>query len=351
MSVTSARSVLSAIDRAKYQTFPIRISRLGQWNILPELDRLASLDELRSHPGIPVTLNPSGEGGHLTPPGATRRQDEIDLDVVFPLLHGVFGEDGTVQGLLTLADVAFVGAETMASALGMDKIFSKYAFQQAGLEAVPFWWFYRQVWRENPEAICSEIERRFDYPCFIKPSNTGSSVGVAKAHHRGELRQAIEEAASLDLKILIEKAIHAREIECGVLGNEVPEASVAGEVTYTHEFYDYEAKYQDNATEVIVPADLPEPVSEQVRSWAVRAFQAIDACGMARVDFFLERGTNRLYLNEINTIPGFTPRSMFPMLWAASGVTYPALIDRLIVLALQRRQQRQTTQGYGKSNV
>jgi D-alanine-D-alanine ligase len=174
---------------------------------------------------------------------------------------------------------------------------------------------------------------------------------VAKAHHRGELRQAIEEAAALDLKILVEKAIQAREIECGVLGNEVPEASVAGEVTYTHEFYDYEAKYQDDATEVTVPADLPESVSKQVRSWAVRAFQAIDACGMARVDFFLERGTNRLYLNEINTIPGFTPRSMFPMLWAASGVSYPALIDRLIVLALQRRRQRQTTQGYGKNNV
>ena len=346
VSEVSARSVMAAMDRERYRIFPIRILRNGQWRLLPEIEAGASIEQSLAEEGKQVLPDPSGQGGRLLSMADSGEVGMAEVDVFFPLLHGVFGEDGTVQGLLALTSTPYVGAEVAASALGMDKILSKPVFEQAGLTVVPFWWFTRSAWRKKPDAILDEIERRFGYPCFIKPANTGSSVGVAKAHDRAELKAGITAAAELDLKILIEQALDVRELECAVLGNDKVRTSVVGEVVCGHEFYDYEAKYIDEGTRVLVPADLPEVVADQVRRWAEQAFRAIDGCGMARVDFFLDRKTDRLYLNEINTIPGFTPRSMFPMLWQASGLGYSELVEKLIALALERYEQRRTTQGY-----
>ncbi len=350
VSVTSARCVLEAIDREKYEVVPIRISRNGRWAVLPPLGELESLDNLERLSGGCRALSPWGEGGQLVSAAGMREDPGAPLDVVFPLLHGVFGEDGTVQGLLALADVASVGAGVSASALGMDKVLQKQLFQQAGLKVPAHWAFPRKQWQRQPEEVAGEIEGRFGYPCFVKPANTGSSVGISKAHDRQELTAAIDQAAGLDLKVLVEQAIDARELECGVLGNEEPEASVVGEVISCHEFYDYEAKYIAEGTQIIIPAEIEPQLSRQVQEWAIRAFQAIDACGMARVDFFLERGTDQLYVNEINTIPGFTPRSMFPRLWQTSGLSYRQLIDRLMELALERHRERRKTQGYEETD-
>ena len=346
VSVTSARCVLEAIDREKYEVVPIRISREGRWAVLPPLAELDSLEELETLPGRSGALFPWPEGGRLAPAAGDSAVAYRRLDVVFPLLHGVFGEDGTVQGLLALADVACVGAGVPASAAGMDKILQKRLFQQSGLKVPAHWWFFRKQWYGQPESVIGEIERRFGYPCFVKPANTGSSVGISKAHDRRELTAALNLAAELDLKVLVEEALDARELECGVLGNEQPEASVVGEVVSCHEFYDYEAKYIAEGTQILIPAEVEGDITRLVQAWAVRAFQAVDACGMARVDFFLARNTHQLYVNEINTIPGFTPRSMFPRLWQTSGLSYSELIDRLIELALERHRERQKTQGY-----
>jgi len=350
VSVTSARCVLEAIDREKYEVIPVRISRSGRWTILPPLAELNSLDQLESLPGGSGTLSPWRAGGELAAASGGSGASGGTFDVAFPLLHGVFGEDGTVQGFMSMADVAYVGAEVLASALGMDKILMKNVFQYAGLKVPAYWGFSRNLWERQPERVMDEIEQRFGYPCFVKPANTGSSVGVSKVHDREELAAALGQAAGLDLKVLVEQAIDGRELECGVLGNEEPEASGVGEVISCHEFYDYEAKYVDDGTRVVIPAEIEPAVAEKVRRWAIEAFQTIDACGMARVDFFLERGTNELYVNEINTIPGFTPRSMFPMLWQASGLSYRRLIDRLIELALERHRERRKTQGYEETN-
>ena len=346
VSITSAQCVLRAIDGEKYEVVPIRISRNGRWTVLPSPPRLDCLAELGRLPGAAGVFSPLKEGGRLISPSDSTAAPAAPVDVVFPLLHGVCGEDGSVQGLLTLAGVAYVGAEVAASALGMDKVLMKHVFQQAGLPVAPFWWIARRRWQDEPDAVAREVERRLGYPCFVKPANTGSSIGISKAHDREELTEAFRQAARLDLKILVEKAIDARELECGVLGNDSPQASVVGEVFPGHEFYDYEAKYGDEGTRIQIPAEIDPALAAKVQAQSVAAFQAIDACGLARVDFFLERRSHQLYVNEINTIPGFTPQSMFPRLWEAGGVAYPELIDRLIELALERHEERQRTQGY-----
>ncbi len=266
---------------------------------------------------------------------------EGKLDVIFPVLHGPYGEDGTIQGLLELADIPYVGAGVAASAVSMDKELMKTIFKQKSLPVLKWLTIKRKDWQKDKEEILSLIQNTFEYPLFVKPTNLGSSVGITKVHRKEELEKAIDLASSYDRKILIEEGLEgAREIECSVLGNDEPQTSVVGEVKPAGEFYDYDSKYIDQATQLIVPADLPENVSGKVRKIALCAFKAINAAGMARVDFFVTKKENKIYLNEINTIPGFTSVSMYPRLWEASGVSYPELIDRLIQMALERYQDK-----------
>jgi D-alanine-D-alanine ligase len=270
------------------------------------------------------------------------------VDVVFPVLHGPYGEDGTIQGLLEIADLPYVGAGVLGSALGMDKAAMKSVFKAHGLPVVEHMLVLRKAWAAHPERVLEEIEARFTYPLFLKPANLGSSVGVSKAHHREELVRGLNLAARFDRKILVEAAVNAREVECSVLGNDEPIASIPGEVVPCNEFYDYKAKYIDNASKLYIPADLPAETTKLVQELAVRAFVALDCAGMARVDFFLCRDTGKLYVNELNTIPGFTSISMYPKLWEASGIPYPELIDRLIELAIERYNDKHASEtSYG----
>jgi D-alanine-D-alanine ligase len=337
VSVVSARCVLDTVDRNRYEVTPVRISRGGAWEMLPDLSKLDSLEPLDTLPGVPVYLRPGCSGGTLTPLVGSKGS-ELKADVYFPLVHGRYGEDGTLQGLLEMAGAVYAGAGVAASALAMDKVLTKAAFRQAGLAVAESLVFRQSRWEADSESIIRGIEQQVGYPCFIKPANTGSSVGITKVHNREELPAAVSRAAEVDSKMLAEIALDAREIECGVLGNEEPEASVPGEVFPRHEFYDYEAKYAGQGSRVEIPAPLEEELTEQVRRAAVTAYQSIDCSGMARVDFFLDRKSHQLYINEINTIPGFTPQSMFPLLWKESGISYPALIGRLIELAMEKKR-------------
>jgi D-alanine-D-alanine ligase len=262
------------------------------------------------------------------------------VDVVFPVLHGPYGEDGTIQGLLELAGVPYVGAGVLGSAVGMDKIAMKMIFAQAGLPICRWLAVQRHAWRADPIAVQERVATTLGFPCFVKPANLGSSVGISKVRRADELPRALDEAAAHDRRLIVEEGIDGRELECAVLGNDHPRASVVGEIVPHREFYDYLAKYTDGQSDLIIPADVPPATAADVRALACRAFQAIDGAGLARVDFFLERGTDRLLLNEINTIPGFTRFSMYPKLWEASGVAYPALVKELVRLALERQQDR-----------
>jgi D-alanine-D-alanine ligase len=278
-------------------------------------------------------------------PYAILRTGAAGVDVVFPVLHGPFGEVGSIQGLLEMAGLPYVGAGVLGSALGMDKDLQKTVFRARGLPVVDWLAFTRRQWQDQAQAICGQVEAKLGYPCFTKPVNLGSSVGISKAHDRSQLIQGVNLAARFDRKLMVEQAaLDCREIECAVLGNDDPLASVLGEVRPRREFYDYAAKYVTDDTDLIVPAQLPAAVSDQVRHMAVQAFQAIDCAGMARVDFFVGRETGQVIINEINTIPGFTAISMYPKLWEASGIPYPELIDRLIELALQRHADRARSQ-------
>lgn len=347
VSLISARSVMAALDQEKYEIYPIGITKEGRW--ITSGDPMALLRGEGDHPlaalegeereeAAPCTALEPAPGRDLVP--GTSRGRFPDVDVVLPILHGPFGEDGTVQGLLELADLPYVGAGVLGSALGMDKIAQKQVLRANGLPVVDFVPVLRSRWQREPETILAEIEARLEYPIFIKPANLGSSVGITKAHHREELRQGLEVAARFDRRLLAEAGINAREIECAVLGNDAPIASVPGEVIPCHEFYDYRAKYLDEGSELLIPAPLDEATSAQVRELAIRAFLAIDCAGMARVDFFLCKDTGRLYINELNTIPGFTPISMYPKLWEASGIPYAELLDRLIELAIERYEDK-----------
>jgi D-alanine-D-alanine ligase len=342
VSLVSAASVMKALDTTKYEIVPIGITRDGHWRVGSGAVQLLP-QVLES--GEPVTPSVDPAGPKLLP--ITRSTLTMDsrpqIDVVFPVLHGTFGEDGTVQGLFELADLPYVGAGVLASAAGMDKDVMKRLFRDAGLPVVPWESVLRSDWENNPAAVRKRIEKRLRYPLFVKPANLGSSVGISKVHRRRELPAGLNLAAQYDRKILVEKAVDAREIECSVLGNDAPQASVPGEVVPVNEFYDYEAKYIKEGSELIIPAPLTPRQTKQVQEIAVRAFQAIDGAGMARVDFLLDRKTGRVYLNEINTIPGFTSISMYPKLWEASGVPYSQLLDRLIELALERHAEKSHT--------
>jgi len=348
VSLMSARSVLGALDPGKYEIVQIGITKEGRWLVSSDaverlIERAEAAGALEGEPPSTETvalLADPGRGGRLLRRGERAPTDMPPLDVLFPLVHGQTGEDGALQGLFELAGVAYVGAGITGSAVGMDKEIAKAVWSAAGLPVGEYRVFRRSDWERDAAGVKGEVAARLGFPCFVKPANSGSSIGVRKAHSMEELGPAIEDAAAYDAKILVEKAIVGRELECGVLGNEDPRASVVGEVVPGHEFYDYEDKYFDDAVRLVVPAEIPEAIASRVRELAVAAFRAIDARGMARVDFFLEAGSNSVWLNEINTIPGFTQMSMYPLLWEATGVPYPELCDRLIRLAVEARAQR-----------
>jgi len=294
------------------------------------------------------------QGGGLVPfegPALARRATDraINVDVIFPVLHGTFGEDGTIQGLLELADIPYVGAGVLGSAAGMDKDIMKSLFRAAGLPIVKHVTFLRSTWESDPKKIQKLAESKLKYPVFVKPANLGSSVGITKAHNRAELGPCIQEAAKFDRKIIVEEGVggkkqKAREIECSVLGNNKPEASVPGEIVPGKEFYDYTAKYLDEGSQLIIPAKLSKSGTKKVRELAIAAFQAVDCSGLARVDFLMDPKTRKIYVNEINTMPGFTAISMYPKLWGATGLPYSDLIDRLIKLGLERHEEKKRNQ-------
>ncbi len=352
VSLMSARSVLDALDRDKYEIVQIGITKQGQWLIARDaVDRLIeSAGTTGALEGdiegtAPVTLLAEpGRGGELVPAEIdvalpVKARLDRPLDVIFPLIHGQSGEDGALQGLLELGGVAYVGAGVLGSAVGMDKAIAKAIWHAGGIPIRPHLVFKVSEWRSDAARLKGEVASQIGFPCFVKPANSGSSIGISKVHALEELEAAIEAAFQYDVKLLIETAI-VRELECAVLGNDAPEASVVGEIIPGHEFYDYEDKYFDDKVELVLPADLPDETATQVRQLAVAAFVAIDADGMGRVDFFLDDETGQIYINEINTIPGFTQMSMYPRLWEASGVSFSALCDRLIELAIERNRER-----------
>ncbi len=341
VSVTSARCVLEAIDKDKYDVAMIGISKEGRWLLADDALQVLDSGVVEGDQLQPVLLDYPGTR-QLLVQNANDPAAHQPVDVVLPLLHGPYGEDGTVQGLLDLAGVAYVGAGVLGSALSMDKEMAKKIFHFEGLPQVDYSVVRRARWRAAPDAVLDEIEARFAYPLFVKPVNLGSSVGVSKAHDRDELCAGVQEAAAYDLKILVEaEAPNCREVECAVLGNEDPQASAVGEIVPSNEFYDYDAKYVDDNSQLYIPARISAAAQEEVRRLSLDVFRAVETFGLARVDFFVSRDDERIYINEINTIPGFTPISMYPKLWEASGVGYGDLIDRLIQLALERHAERQ----------
>jgi D-alanine-D-alanine ligase len=339
VSLRSGLSIMEAMDREKYELVPIGVSKSGTW-LRVDTRALEGPARLLALKGDRVALLPHPEDQSLMPLDNGSRGAHKPLDVVFPVMHGPLGEDGTVQGLLELADIPYVGSGVLGSAVGMDKAAMKALFRERQLNIAPYRVFLRKLWRDDPQAVRVECESAFAYPWFVKPANLGSSVGISKVHDEGEFTPAMDEAAQFDRKLIVEAAIeHAREIEVSVMGNDEPSASVVGEILPSHEFYDYESKYLDEATRLIIPADLPESIADQIRDMAVEAFLALDCAGLARVDFLIAGKTLEVYLSEVNTMPGFTSVSMYPKLWEATGVPYPELIDKLIQLAIERHAE------------
>lgn len=346
VSLRSARSVLKAIDREKYDVTLIGISKQGKWLAGGDpLQALAAGDlaglaqaALLGEPGKHELLALESGAGR-----APRLSAISTLDVIFPLLHGPYGEDGTVQGLLELADLPYVGSGVLASALAMDKAMCKEVLRAQAIPVTDWQLVTRSAIAAGVEAVAAAAVERFGFPIFTKPANLGSSVGVVKARDPAELLAALRESARYDRRVLVEPAVNARELEVSVLGNADPVASVVGEVVPVNEFYDYDAKYIDEGSALLIPAPVPAETAEAARRYAVQAFQAIDAAGLARVDYLLDRDTGQLYLNEINTLPGFTSISMYPKLWEASGLGYTELIDRLLALAVERQAEKDQT--------
>jgi D-alanine-D-alanine ligase len=339
VSLVSAASVIRALDPEKYEAVPIGIGKDGRWflgspaqKMLPEVLRQGQRIMLSADPNVAALM-----------PIEERASGSQRVDVIFPVLHGTFGEDGTVQGLLDLAGLPYVGSGVIGSAVGMDKDMQKRLFQQARLPVGEFLAVLRSEWESSRERILQAVGKKFRFPLFVKPATLGSSVGMSKVHKREELPGALDLAAEFAQKILVERNIRGREIEVSVLGNDEPQASVPGEIIPHREFYDYTAKYLEDGTRLEIPAKLSRPQVRRFQEYAVRAFRSLECRGMARVDFFLERPSGRVYVNEINTIPGFTSISMYPKLWEASGISYRELIDRLIELALAEHREKQRT--------
>ncbi len=330
VSIRTAFAVIQALDFNKYTVIPVYITKQGQW---------LKHDVFSRPPEKMEELLLQTDRTEILPP-ALFAFEEGDEPVIFPLLHGPNGEDGTVQGLFEVLNVPYVGNGVLASAAGMDKIIMKNIFRDAGLDQVNYIPVIRSEWEQNPEQAYDEVEKKLNFPCFVKPANLGSSVGINKCRNRKELAAAFEEAFQFDRRIIVEQGVEAREVEIGVLGNENPECSVVGEIIPKADFYDYEAKYEDDSTSLIIPAELPEETVRKIEKMAIRAFKALDCSGLVRADFFVTKFGDVL-INEVNTMPGFTPVSMFPLLWKHSGLEYSALIDRLIELGLERYKEKQ----------
>jgi D-alanine-D-alanine ligase len=341
VSIQTALSVINALDQSHYDIHPIYISKQGDWiqgkQIAGEMDD-------------PLALQLDGEKGERLPAVSPQSQwvqqsdeqrDAAKPDVIFPLLHGPNGEDGTVQGLLELLNMPYVGSGVLASAAGMDKVTMKDVFASKGLPQAKYVTFKRKQWERDSQAAYKQVEEYLGFPCFIKPANLGSSVGISKAKSREELKESFREAFQFDRKIVVEEHVEGREIEMGVLGNDDPEVSVPGEIVPKAEFYDYKAKYEDGDTSLIIPADVSEKECEAIKEVALKAFLALDCAGLARIDFFVRKNDGAVLINEVNTMPGFTPYSMFPLLWKHTGVSYPRLIDRLLRLGIERHEEKQ----------
>ncbi|HZG71769.1 MAG TPA: D-alanine--D-alanine ligase [Chondromyces sp.] len=327
VSLQTAKAVIGALDFQKYEVYPLYITIEGKWIKGEKLSApVETVNELRLEDG------PTHQGSAINL--------EDGYDVIFPLLHGPNGEDGTVQGLLEVLNLPYVGNGVLASSAGMDKVIMKNIFAQAGLPQVGYVSFVRKVWEQDKEEAYQKVESELGYPCFVKPANLGSSVGISKCTNREELEQAFKEAFQFDRKIIIEEGVTAREIEVGVLGNDDPHCSVIGEIVPKKDFYDYKAKYEDGNTALIIPAEIPEKIQQDIKAMAIRAFQSLDCSGLVRADFFLT-SEGKLVINEVNTMPGFTPFSMFPLLWKHAGLEYPQLIEKLIALAIERYEEKQ----------
>jgi D-alanine-D-alanine ligase len=345
VSLMSAAFVLSVLDPAKYEITQIGITRQGEWLVGDDVLAALKAEDASSLEPATILADPTRTGLKRI---AAQADGEIlkqitDLDVLFPVLHGSFGEDGTLQGLLELADIAYVGAGVLGSSAGMDKAVFFDVMRANAIPVVDTILVLRSELESEMQSALDKVEALGEYPLFVKPANLGSSVGVSKANSRSDLMEGLLEAAQYDRRVVVQKGLNVREIEVSVLGNDFPEASVCGEIAPEAEFYSYEAKYHDEDSKSIIPADIPEKTSDRIRDYAVKAYKAVDIAGMARVDFFVERETGEVYLNELNTIPGFTEISMYPMLWQASGLSNEALLDRLIELALERRAELDAT--------
>jgi len=381
VSLLSAASVLNAIDKTKYEVVPVGITKDGRWLTAEHAERLLKGQKQADRSDRPTRVTPLRAGDPEATPGAAvlaagasvvvppepsrretglapfqtdanlRRASDraINVDVIFPVLHGTFGEDGTIQGLLELADIAYVGAGVLGSSAGMDKDVMKSLFRAAGLPIVKHVTVLRGQFEREPKKVQKLVESKVKYPVFVKPANLGSSVGISKAHDHRELGPAIAEAAKFDRKIVIEEGVggkknKAREIEVAVLGNDNPKASIAGEIVPCKEFYDYDAKYLSEGSEAVIPAKITKAEMKTVQRLAIAAFQAVDCTGLARVDFLMDPKSRKIFVNEINTMPGFTAISMYPKMWAASGVSYPELIDRLVQLGIERHVDKKRNQ-------
>ncbi|MFL7838483.1 MAG: D-alanine--D-alanine ligase family protein [Candidatus Promineifilaceae bacterium] len=346
VSLMSARSVISAMDPERYKIVEVGITKDGQWITGPAMAQLQAGDSN----ACPAAFLPDPQSSALMQVESKNKQvaelsEVSELDVIMPILHGTYGEDGTVQGLLELASLPYVGAGVVGSAVAMDKAIFKYVMEANGIPVVDWKLVTEEMWRSHSQGVLDAIEAKLEYPVFTKPANLGSSVGISKCHNRTELESGIEEALQYDRRLVVEQGIAARELEVAVLGNDDPIASIVGEIRPRREFYDYVAKYiapagSEDESELLIPAEIDEEMSNAVREMAVRAYEAIDCAGMGRVDLMLDRDSGLLFMNEINTIPGFTKISMYPKLWEATGLSYSALLDRLIELAIERHEQK-----------
>ncbi len=336
VSLRTALAVIQALDYKKFEIYPIYITETGEWIKGSQLeDDVQSVDQLK------FERTNAHQGASLSSTLFQTEDGKETLDVIFPLLHGTNGEDGTVQGFLELLNIPYVGNGVLASSAGMDKVIMKNIFAQAGLDQVNYVSCIKYEWEQSKQNIYDEIEKELGYPCFVKPANLGSSVGISKCSDRDELDQAFLEAFQFDRKVIIEEGVIAREVEIAVLGNDDPKCSVAGEIVPKKDFYDYKAKYEDDNTDLIIPAEISETEYAGLCEMAVTAFKSLDCSGLVRADFFLT-SEGKAYINEVNTMPGFTPISMFPLLWNQSGLKYPELIERLVQLAIERHEEKQS---------
>ena len=342
VSLRSAESILLALDRNRYTVVPIGITKEGEWRVGPNYSETDFPETLQNGTSVFLPTKPSDRFTLQVFSPENKPGNRLSLDVVFPALHGTYGEDGTLQGLLEMANIPYVGAGVLGSSAGMDKDVTKRLLRDAGLPIVEFVSVLDSQWQSQSENICQMIDSKIGYPCFVKPANLGSSVGISKVKRREELSFAIDLAVQYDRKVIIERGVNAREIECSVLGNDDPIASLPGEIIPSNEFYDYSAKYIDEGSRLVIPASLEQLQIKTIQELAVKTFLATECAGMARVDFFVDKQTGKIQVNEINTIPGFTSISMYPKLWEASGLGYSELLDKLIGFAIERHQLKQS---------